>query len=188
VEILVNGSSVTQPPDVTRVHYPCHRHRSSIDAHAADWFTVHRTAYLSVGIDAEAQTMIEMNQDDYVLGMWFCPSVAEDMDWLGIAYRRDDRFVLDYRFRYYDPTSVDPFDGKDTKSWFTIRFDEGTDEDEVFRAVNVVLEELRRSGLFRGVDSTIVLGTWDDLITSASGRGYLHFQDAADGNHSRIEK
>lgn len=130
--------------------------------------------------------MIEIDEDDYVLGMWLCPSFANDMDWMGLAYLRDGELRLDYRFRYYDPASVDPFDGKDDKSWFTIGFG-NADEQDVFRAVDIILDQLRSSGLFSGVDFTVVRGTWDDLSKAVSTKGYLHFRDDGEVDRAEVE-
>jgi hypothetical protein len=75
---------------------------------------------------------------EQTLGVWYV--ALEGKDWLcGVTRVGEDRFEFQYRIRYYvDP--VDPWDGKDRKSWFEGTFTGPRDQ---------VIHNMRRMG--RGV-------------------------------------
>lgn len=54
--------------------------------------------------------------DENTVGVWYVAFPGKD--WMAGVTREGDGFLLQYRFRYYhDP--LDPWDGKDEKSWYS---------------------------------------------------------------------
>ena len=62
--------------------------------------------------------MLQINDETYVSHMWFVGD-QKTYDWLATLSKKDGEkdWLLQYRFRYYDPDSgSSPFDSKDRKS------------------------------------------------------------------------
>jgi hypothetical protein len=61
-----------------------------------------------------------MKFDKKTVGVWFLVT-TEKQDWLATLSEVEPnaKYELTYRFRYYSPESVDPWDGKDRKSWYS---------------------------------------------------------------------
>src|SRR5688572_20392627 len=73
----------------------------------------------------------------YISNVWFCDAKNRDRDWMGTLERLDDgSWHFEYRFRYYDPETPEPFASKDRKSWSSFTIKGTTPEEEVLRVVN----------------------------------------------------
>lgn len=89
--------------------------------------------------------IVDLREDGYYVGAWFL--AGPERDWLGVLHRGTDGIlVLDFRYRYYgDPTSRDPFDGKDDKSVYTASY-AGKTEEEAIAITDGLVDELIRNG------------------------------------------
>lgn len=95
--------------------------------------------------------------DDKIVGIWFL-LVTKEQDWLaGISeVVPDEEYVLNYRFRYYNPESTGVWDGnKDKKYWYTGTI-KGTKQTAIdgIRKVGRALELLGSVGDFQEVLNT----------------------------------
>ncbi len=86
---------------------------------------------------------IEIHPDGYYVGLWYLAGRGEDF--LACAEKRDEQWLLTYRFRYYN--SADPWDGKDEKNWY-----------RAARPVSEMPEERFRDSVTMTVDLMVLAG------------------------------
>jgi len=78
-----------------------------------------------------------------VLGIWFV-NLTEDSDWMCALTDADDKWLIEYRFRYYCDDSGDAFDTDDEKNWYTATLDKAdTSRETVLRKQTLVYKALR---------------------------------------------
>jgi hypothetical protein len=85
------------------------------------------------------EPLFEFREGAHYLGFWFIG--GEDTDWFGVAWRDagSDHWTFHARFRYHDPASVDPFDGKDQKSPMAFHIDASKkSEDDIIRDIGLI--------------------------------------------------
>lgn len=80
------------------------------------------------------------------LAIWFLS--APDQDFMGTLYRDPDSekdvYTFEYRLRFYNPTSTNPFDGKDEKIWYKMYL-RGASSQEVVNKIATPLAEVAQS-------------------------------------------
>jgi hypothetical protein len=75
-----------------------------------------------------------MKFDENTRGVWYCPTIPGEQDFLLTLNRIDEEhYGITYGFRYYN--SDDPFDEKDRKSWYSGEVT-GKSEEEVVDVIN----------------------------------------------------
>ncbi len=62
----------------------------------------------------------------YYYGVWFVP--GDCFDYLASLLKKDGKWTLEYRFRYYSEESEDPFDKKDKKNRYVATMKDDSDE------------------------------------------------------------
>ena len=74
--------------------------------------------------------------DENTRGIWYCQTIPGEQDFL-LSLRRldDERYKIDYRFRYYH--SDDPFDEEDKKSWYMAEI-AGRSEEEIVNGIRIM--------------------------------------------------
>lgn len=77
----------------------------------------------------------------HIYGVWFVPSADDTKDWMGTLTRDEGKWWFEYRFRYYNPNSTSPHDGKDEKSWYkwASKTDSDEDRDNMIEAVKSIV-------------------------------------------------
>lgn len=92
--------------------------------------------------------MIEIKPGRYFSQWWFLCADGTPMDVLGALFRDEGEsdWQLIYRFRYYDASSVEPFDDKDEKRWYHMRVKD-RDETDALKSANSVFGLLVHAGL-----------------------------------------
>lgn len=118
------------------------------------------------------------------LMIWFA-AWAGDSDYYGTLYRlANGQGRLLYRWRRYDPTSHDPFDGKDEQRWYTVKAPRSAaDPVEALRATTrALLADLREGklalpppGIFEEVE--VVDG---DVEAALRGKAWAHFREVGE--------
>jgi hypothetical protein len=98
------------------------------------------------------EATVELTDDNYVVGIWFISGAIPGSgqgDILLCLYRSPDgSYEVRYRFRYYNPESVDPNDGKDRKYFCNLRFaampeDEEAEKMDTFaRSIGTIVGEV----------------------------------------------
>jgi hypothetical protein len=63
---------------------------------------------------------------DWFYGIWFVGGA--ESDWLAGIGKIGNKWVLKYRFRYYNKDSTNPFDKKDEKSWYGFETPDDSEE------------------------------------------------------------
>lgn len=98
---------------------------------------------------------IEIKPENYYSGLWradLCPPNAEG-DFLATLWKdtKDDRWHLQYRFRYYNDDAV--FDSKDKKCWYELISKDGAPEaeQEMKAVMDALLEKGGETGMVRNV-------------------------------------
>ncbi len=81
---------------------------------------------------------IEISEN--TVGIW-AVDLMNGSDFLGSVWREGDRYILEYRFRYY--VDNETFDSKDKKNWqrMEVPTDRATEE-QMIRAMRTVVEAL----------------------------------------------
>lgn len=123
---------------------------------------------------------MEFTADVYVIGIWFV--AGDEKDWMLTASRRNDdppgRFSIEYRFRYYSPDSVDPFDGADDKSWYSGTID--APEWKVEEAQDIVARMIRDNWGARRYYKIVVRGDGLKAYRKLIKAPWAHLQRGAE--------
>lgn len=94
--------------------------------------------------------MIEIKPARYFSQFWFVGGSKSGVDFLAALWRDEGsvEWHLQYRFRYYNPESKDPFDNKDRKSWFNMAFK--SEEEKAISAGEMIatMTHMKYGGLF----------------------------------------
>lgn len=99
--------------------------------------------------------------DEKIVGVWFLSTTAEQ-DWMAaLSEVAPGKYELNYRFRYYDPESKDPWDGKDRKNWY-----KGTIESSREEAI----DGIRKVGT-----AMVVFGAVGELYEVLNDNGFEKF-------------
>lgn len=71
--------------------------------------------------DTQYEGTFNLTETTYVEHMWYV--AGDGLDLLAMLYqdKAGDDWKLTYRFRYYNPDSTDPFDGKDRKHVYQVK-------------------------------------------------------------------
>jgi hypothetical protein len=84
---------------------------------------------------------ISKREPTYYHGIWFVGD-GQTGDWMAKLFKREGKWVLDYRFRYYDKDNPGngPHSGKDRKSWYSCVGSDDSDEqlEKIVEAANKV--------------------------------------------------
>ncbi len=113
--------------------------------------------------------MIQLKEEDYVLGAWFCP--GEDRDWLCVVYRKAGSrdLVGDYRFRYDAP------DDGEQKHWYHLDLTRKTEEAAIAAIDDLASSSIAHGPGFLGVsDRALGLGTADNLVRTMLRKGWVN--------------
>lgn len=89
---------------------------------------------------------MEFTPDKYMLGFWFV--AWEDKDWmLQICCGADGTWEGEYRFRYYDEKSENPFDQKDRKSFYKLSIPGSEPADNVISVARGMRDVIAKSSV-----------------------------------------
>jgi len=83
--------------------------------------------------------MIEIDENSYVVGMWWASDPVTNNNWLCCVQRSKTNpkcFEGHYRFRYHEDDKI--FDSKDRKSWVSFVSKEDEKEEEVIKSINIL--------------------------------------------------
>ncbi len=82
------------------------------------------------------------------IGLWFvtlAPDPNDVGDWLSSVRREGDKYILTYRFRYYEDDKT--FDSNDRKSWYEATTDVNeTDLEEILASMRGAAEMIWKKG------------------------------------------
>lgn len=118
---------------------------------------------------------IELNDESYILGMWFSFDPLTENSWLGCVIKdptNPKRFKGWSRFRYKKDKKI--FDSDDSKNWHTFTSDENTHEDFIIKTMEAI--QNRISIKYPEKDFIRVNGDLKKLISLSKDKDWLHFK------------
>jgi hypothetical protein len=121
--------------------------------------------------------------NDYILGIWFSQSKGFGNTMVIMKKGENDTsWEGQVRNRYYTGDSRDPFDGKDTKSFFVVKFKDAT-ESEMIEKIELFLKSLCESQLNTldnpfVHDRVIVQGNMDVMMEKVKDKDWFHMKEA----------
>ncbi|SRR5258706_12664186 len=121
---------------------------------------------------------IELNEESYIVGMWFssCPKTSNN--WLACVIKDPDnpkQYKIWSRFRY--SKGSDAWDGKDEKSWMVGHTSETTTEEDIINGLNGIQSTI--SPGYSDIDKIIVKGNLDKLIGLSEGKEWMNIRQCA---------
>lgn len=117
---------------------------------------------------------MEINEKDYLLGIWFVGWGTGD--WMAAIKRGDGpEFQLQYRFRYYEDQKA--FDSDDRKSWYRGTLTD-TNEDIVIKKINLIAATIAQSRQEADVlnDHVLVRGGTEKFLEAMKGKDWMHLK------------
>lgn len=100
---------------------------------------------------------IELKTGDYFLGCWTLHSPIRN--WLAIIVKRDDRWLIQYRFRYFKDDKIGT-DSKDERKFFAVSCDGDTPESKVIDNLRTIMATLKAAG-FGSQEESVLMQTSD---------------------------
>lgn len=113
---------------------------------------------------------MDLLPEDRIISAWFVD--GENKNWMATLYERGGKICLEYRFRYYNPESKDPFDGKDRKSGYVGEF-KGKSVDAV-AAVQKLAESLA-ADFHSTAERVDINGDIHKFMEKLAGLPWAHF-------------
>lgn len=104
---------------------------------------------------------MRIGENDYVLGMWVIPSQDNTKDFMLTAVKRDDTWVVEYRFRYYMDKKV--FGSSDRKSVYSFQVEGSAPESKVITLIDKLTGEVNKE--FKGgISVTMIRSSDQDVV------------------------
>lgn len=135
-----------------------------------------------------------MNSADpkYYYGIWFIGDGRSD--WMASLFKNDGRWVLEYRFRYYDPNDPnnDAHSGKDKKSWCRAEGKDDSDEtaEKLADGINKVLRPVMEFRYLSKMDFVDMHCRNDEprFIEQLSSRKWAHMKKVTKEEFEKLVK
>ena len=111
--------------------------------------------------------------DETCVGVWFVQT-TETQDWMaGITeIEPDKKYEINYRFRYYNPESEDPWDGKDKKNWY-----KGTascTREYAIQSMRVMVQGMKMMGAIGEPGEVVNNGDYNDFMERFVAQPWVH--------------
>ena len=118
---------------------------------------------------------IELDENSYIVGMWFSSTPKSHNDWLGCAII-DPENPLRYKgwSRFRHANSGEILDNDDDKCWTTYISHEGLSEEDVIRFMELAQNEIIEG--FPDKDCLIVRGNLERLIELSDSKPWLNMK------------
>lgn len=120
--------------------------------------------------------MIETSKVRHFACVWFVP--ADSFDFHGVLYQKHDAsWELEYRFRHYRPYSgSDPFESKDEKNVYLMKFHEGTKVSEMEAKMDEVIASVFSGGRAKKVEKVEIRGDAKKFLEVMSKQPWTHLK------------
>lgn len=118
---------------------------------------------------------IELNQDSYIVGMWFSSSPVTHNDWMSCIIRDPENpkcFKGWSRFRYVEDAKI--FDSDDRKSWTYLQSGEDATEEAMIHSMQMA-QNLIEEG-YPDKDCIIVKGGMDKFFELAKDKPWMNIK------------
>ena len=127
---------------------------------------------------------IELNEDSYIVGMWFSSNPKTNNDWMACIIRDPENpkcFKGWSRFRYTKDSKI--FDSDDEKSWTYLQSGENATEEEMIASM-VAAQNLIEPG-YPDKDCMIVKGGMAEFFQLANGKSWMNVKQV---NPNEVEE
>ncbi len=118
---------------------------------------------------------IELDDNSYIVGIWFSSNPNNNNDWLGFVIhdpKKPGCFKGWLRFRYSKSGKI--FDNDDEKSWTTFYSREGDTEQTMIDFMTMVQKQIEP--VFPVIDHVMVRGTPKELIKLSDTKDWLNMK------------
>lgn len=119
--------------------------------------------------------MIELLQDDYIVGFWYSNCPKTENNWLCCVKRNREnkmRYEGTYRFRYKRDDKV--FDSSDEKSWMSFESKEDQTEQEMIASIDEIQKNMRF--LYPDMDFLLVQGDLALFMEKSKTKDWMHIK------------
>lgn len=118
--------------------------------------------------------IMELKPDDYILAYWMA-SDNENNNWYMMVWKSDDKWNVEYTFRYCKDDNDDPWSGKDEKSVYNFYLNGEKKEETILETMNNLFGVIKlKYNAFN--DFFLVQGDFDKFKKIASTKDYLHMK------------
>jgi hypothetical protein len=120
---------------------------------------------------------IEINEESYIVGIWFSSDPETNNNWLGCVVRDPENptgFKGWSRFRYAKGDGI--WDNEDKKSWYTFKIDKNIDEDGVIELMEKILN-MPQAYSFK--DRIIVKGSLKKLMKLSKSKIWMNIKQVS---------
>lgn len=118
--------------------------------------------------------MMEISEN--TVGLWWM-KLGNDGDWMAHLYKEESRFVLQYRFRYYNPDVPDPFSNKDKKRWFKIATRGHITLDDALEQTRELIKDFERRCGEKCDEILMENGNVEDFMKRLQRKEYVHIKN-----------
>ena len=118
---------------------------------------------------------IELDENIYIVGMWFSSDPISGNDWLATIIRDPDhptRYKGSYRFRYIKDDKI--FDSEDEKSWTDFTCEDNIPETQIIEGMAYLQEAI--SAGYPDMDKIIVQDGIDKFFELAEGKPWMNIK------------
>jgi hypothetical protein len=119
--------------------------------------------------------MIELNDESYIVGIWFSSDPVSNNNWMSGFIKDPDnlkRYKGWSRFRYNKDDKV--FDSEDDKIWADLTAHEDQNEDDIINTMRLAQLELKSA--YPDTDEIIVKGRLKKLMKLARGKSWMNMK------------
>ncbi len=121
---------------------------------------------------------IELTDDSYILGFWYCHDPLTQNDWMLCMQRsrKTGKWHADYRFRYRQDDKI--FGSEDKKSWYRINYkDDGSppeNDEELEHKMDGFQQHMRM--MFPDASKLMIKGGLKDLLEKSKNVPWMHIR------------
>ncbi len=118
---------------------------------------------------------IELNENSYIVGMWFSSNPVSNNNWMACVIRDPDNpkcFKGWSRFRYVEDSNI--FDSDDYKSWTYLQSGEDATEESMIRSMEMVQDFIEDG--YPDKDSVLVKGGMEKFFELAKDKPWMHMK------------
>lgn len=121
--------------------------------------------------------MIELDENSYIVGMWFSSNPETNNDWMACVVRdpEDSRFFKGWsRFRITKDEKI--WDSEDEKKWTYFKSSDTNTEDEMISILDGMQKAIQTG--YPDIDKIIVKGGMKKLFELSDGHPWLNIKEA----------